>query len=66
MSSGWSSRAPDWECLVLFDELPPEFESNDIERACTHVAEIEAASTGTLHHAFGESLAKRGADIRQR
>lgn len=52
------------EFALLFDELPAEFEAHDIDGACAQVAAIEAISTGTLH-AFGESLASRGADIRR-
>ncbi len=49
---------------MIFDELPGEFESDAIDRACSRVAEIEPASVGTLH-AFGESLTKFGEDIRK-
>jgi Domain of unknown function (DUF4209) len=49
---------------VIFDELPGEFESGDIERACGYLGNVEAASIGTLH-AFGESLVQRGEDIRK-
>ena len=44
---------------MIFDELPAEFEPDKLARACGHVTEVEAASTGTLH-VFGESLTARG------
>src|SRR5207247_5995905 len=47
---------------VIFDEMQGELESGDIERACGHVADIEAGSMGTLH-TFGASLVARGEDI---
>ena len=49
---------------MLFDELPADFDADDIERACAQVAPVETASDGTLH-AFGEALNKRGAELRQ-
>jgi hypothetical protein len=49
---------------VIFDELPGEFESDAVDRACGRVADIEAGSVGTLH-ALGESLTKCGEDIRK-
>lgn len=49
---------------MLFDELPAEFGSDEIERAGGLVADMEATSRGTLH-TFGESLTGRGAEIRK-
>ncbi len=49
---------------MIFDELPAEFDSDAIDRACGRAADIEAASAGTLH-AFGEYLTTCGEDIRK-
>jgi hypothetical protein len=49
---------------VLFDELPADFDADDINRACVQVAAVETASVGSLH-VLGEALYKRGVDLRQ-
>jgi Domain of unknown function (DUF4209) len=48
---------------VIFDDLPGEFETDEIERACDHVTAMEAGSTGTLHM-FGGVLVAHGEEIR--